>query len=590
MSDSMDISETPLEALVADLVLLEKVGISAVVAEQVPGLARLAPVRDFVANHPDRFRAALRAMLATAVVRLPSETAAPAAVLLGVREGTERWASNRRRTAAAAETAYIRATFLRRHLKELLDDVATVLYGDMVRDLEAGAEVADESASDKGRDGDPLASTGPVLITGMSGTGIGASLKRFEDLTPGYTILDIDAFLPAVARDICAALGIWVPTTLMNCFRLPEQILRQLWPAALERAAETFEGDPGKLILRTRACWYNLASTGLIPGASGESLRTSLLRPRLVVTLIDDIYDTLVRLRRPGELWSPKRNEDEAPPTRKLLKITAWREAEIHYSQEIARSLGVPFVLFALKQPAMTLARLLESPETKWIYLSHAIVTPQSTSAGDPEDFAGALERLSDRMQARGQYVVFEPTSIDEARFRRDADNNVLSPELRNRWNRAVTRPPDSLLWVDDFTAEEQSFMLQPFAAFPLEPARALRLLASELDEQIRWRDRQLVAQSRGLVAYRPFASEKGEVAGGVAHEVLLHETLRKAFSLPAEPPYVGRRSAALVYHPESDEHRRRVAAAMAGLDDFTGKQRRGLLAGKLVWRESHRS
>jgi hypothetical protein len=427
-----------------------------------------------------------------------------------------------------------------------------------------------------------------ILITGMSGTGIDSSLKRFCASYPHCSYIDVEEKLsPAVGptwNRVRKESGL---PTFRQCFQLPEQLLQDAWPAALTMAAgaSTDDAEPnatklsddldqgneeGILLLRTRACWYHMESCGLVQGASGEALRVMERRPEMVVTLIDDIYDTFVRLSRSNEIFHAG-NYEGCSPTRRLLKIAAWREAEIHYAQEIARTLNVPFVLFAVKQPMATLARLFCSHELDWLYMSHPITAVTEHMADSPDGgFPAFLSRVSDEVQRESRYVAFEPTAIDEARFDRAEDLSVKSHVFRKRW--AFDADQRHLLWDGAFTTDEVRFCEQPFWNFQDEPTAALGLLAAEIDDQIRWRDRQLVAQARGLLAIRPFANPEGEVSGGVRVEVKLHNVLRACSQPQGDSglgPNRGIRRRAICHHPQQDEDGRMLAGVLQVLQNW---------------------
>lgn len=463
------------------------------------------------------------------------------------------------------------------------------------------------------------------IITGASGTGIASSLDHFA-LERGAVHIKLEDFLvqaatPYVRELVDPSLGPNTSATIIDTFRLPEAVLRELWPSALEAA---FNGGPGidaptvrselqsrSVFFSFHACWYHLESSAFVTGVDTECFQRLLLeyemKPKLVVTLIDDVYDCLVRLRRQGQIFAPTTRERDHPVASLawlLLKILSWREFEVRFSQQIARAIEAKHFLFPVKHPARTFEKLLDYPGQRCVYLSHPISVPRraglSSDSEDGSQLVQYIEATANVLRNDDEYVLFEPTAIDELRF---AGTSAEPGTMTARWHLTGQSnvPPMKLIWDGLESQEERAQAEQPFlrlvhtdsvAGEPLhdtDASGALRVLQDEIRKQINWRDRQLVEQCDTSVNIRPFANPEGRVSGGVAEELKLHAALmayeagdRSQGDTPA------RRSRSIIYHPPEDERRRQCGSIIAVCDsrakldelkNWTDEARTGLLS-----------
>ncbi|MEA2901377.1 MAG: hypothetical protein QOH36_1264 [Actinomycetota bacterium] len=361
---------------------------------------------------------------------------------------------------------------------------------------------------------------------------------------------------------------------MIELFCKPESVLRDLWVDACRAAQDEVVRQlaDSDVFLRMNAAWYHVTSGGFVSGIHIPTL-TNLPRPRLVITLIDDVYDTLVRLRRADKIF--EHFDRGETMTTVLLKLLAWREVEVRLSQQIALSLDrVPFHLFPVKHPLTTFAKLLRSPPDGVTYLSHpiSVVRRREQSGGPP--LSEYIEEVARVLRDSDDIVLLEPTAIDEWRMDRHGGiGTVQSAELKGRWPAPKDQYGNALeLLHHQLTQEENARVAQPFEGFG-EDLAALTVLSSEIQKQVSWRDRMMVEQSARPIAVRPFASERGKVSEGVYDEHELHWDLQRYFTsnrIADTFPERGNRAVAtvertppVVYHPPIDEKSRRVGAVI---------------------------
>lgn len=470
------------------------------------------------------------------------------------------------------------------------------------------------------------------IITGASGTGVSESLQRYCRQHGGH-IVRLEEHLAEVARPY---LGYDLDRPSMReVVTLPPAILRTLWPQACRSACTGPDRSVAELLphgdvfLTFHAAWYHLGTTSFVSAVDLGTLIRQLVggllsrestvgqAPRMVITLIDDIYDTLARLMRPNQVFEHELPDDANPITavsRLLMKILTWREYEVRFSQQISVALGdeeIPHILFAVKHPMTTFQNLVQTTSPRRIYLSHPISDPRrhGLDSRDGSAMVRYVSGVSASLRNAKNMVLIEPTAIDELRFEEHDERLRLKP----RWPAPVDESgnPVEQLWDGlmssngDLRAAERdlAFAKQPFEeAFRraetdrrrlgIEPseqsltqaeavadARAvIKILEREIDQQVNWRDRQLVSESNGLVVIRPFSKDSGSHSRSVGREMDLYLRLRE---FETSRYRTTERIPALVYHPSGDEHRRRIRAIGHVLDHLAsnGKIRNWSLA-----------
>jgi hypothetical protein len=414
------------------------------------------------------------------------------------------------------------------------------------------------------------------IITGTSGTGIEESLSRWCTNRPRSTaFIRLEHHLLMVAKETFG-----LELTMNQLFERPESVLRDLWVDAGSRAiADVAQAlKEGDVFFRLNACWYHGASGGFIFGVHIPTL-IRLPTPKLVITLIDDVYDTLIRLQRSHKIFESSGPSDTISTT--LLKLLAWREFEVRGAQHIALSFdGVRYVLFSVKHPVATFERLLDSLADDCIYLSHpiSVLRREELSLTDLNQgpLLDLIQQTATHLRQAESVVLFEPTSIDEWRMIRDLDSGeIQSLDLLRRWPTAVTATgePAELL-AEPLGKDELVRSEQPFSGSG-ESLEGLRVLSNEIRNQIGWRDRLMLEQSSQLLVIEPFASSQGTMSGGVQMEIDYHADLKLYFDASGLLAFDGNRPriaiasrhVPVVYHPEHDEKKRQIGAIIATLE-----------------------
>ena len=279
-----------------------------------------------------------------------------------------------------------------------------------------------------------------------------------------------------------------------------------------------------------------------------------------VITFIDDIYDIYERLRQPGHILQATRVDGNPllDSLVKLLFILNWRAIELVVAQQLAAACNARHFLFATKHPCSTFYSLLFEDKPV-VYLSHHITFPRELlGLGQLDDAKSLIDEISEFARClRSKVTLFEPTTIDEARFSRIdlLDTKKPLPALSQRWSMPVTDPRDMLYdspqaavgdeplfgqeWRDDALAYlSNRNALTPAEVSNIEhAAQLLMFLDDEIRHQINARDHALVEQSQFVAAYRPWM--RGQSAGGVRKELQHHA------SLGGRP---------VIVHPTSDE------------------------------------
>jgi hypothetical protein len=425
-----------------------------------------------------------------------------------------------------------------------------------------------------------------IYVTGTPGTGVEQSIRKFiewrvarGEVSRGNEpiLLKLEDHLRRVAaEDVERILRATVPANglakLYDVLRLPKPVLANHWREAFRGCVETAEqaSAEGRDVFMTfHASWYHLGNKEYISAIDFRSLSERRTTPNILITLIDDIYDVRSRLSAPGGVLAPRfaRSSELVDSVLKLLLILDWRASEIMLSERAADTMDARHFLLAVKHPLRTLNALLyDGDRRRTAYLSHHISELRRMQYKSVDEKRIATEMIR-RIQAlarelRDSATLFEPTTIDEARFDYKfflADGELIIPRLGERW------PPASdeseLAWVapldsvPEFGREWKTKSEELTARSPTQPltvaeraelgvASALvQALVDKVISQINSRDHFLVEHSDGIVVYRPYLL--GHEAGGVKEELQHHHRLVRAGIS---------RATAVILHPAEDE------------------------------------
>jgi hypothetical protein len=428
------------------------------------------------------------------------------------------------------------------------------------------------------------------VVTGPNGTGITRSLAKLCERHPQFQVVKLEDHLLRLAVPTYKRLfGDVDGISQIEMFRLPEAILRDLWAGALEAAADeaTAVRKSGKAVfLNLHATWYHVEARAFMSAVDHPALEATLVAgakqaglepPSAVLTLIDDVFDTCVRLTRRHEVFG-----DEGRTLSTLLKILTWREFEVRSAERIAQTLSRPQLLLPVKHPESTFLKILGTDVTPRLsYLSHPIYYPRqcgldSTIGGE---VVGQVEAIASQLRQDLAVALLEPTCIDEQRLT-FADRSATGLP---RWPLPNSRG-GILLWdhLEDedgrTRAEELAWASQPTVACDEQGFAIIRDL---IGDHVTWRDRQMVTQSSAVIVVRPYCTERGELAGGVEEELRLYNLLL------THDPTSGRRHRPIAYLDPTDEHHRRVSAVLQVLTNWSAGRGSNPNASLEPWNDS---
>jgi hypothetical protein len=377
------------------------------------------------------------------------------------------------------------------------------------------------------------------IVTGMPGTGVADALQGLSqyaaEVRQGSVVkvVSVDRILGQLAKPSLQTLGL-SPAGRLSPFLLPQQHLRSLWEAAVRNAvneANEHLAQDSDVILTLHLCYYHHKYRQFVVIANFELLRRLVGgRAQRVITLVDDVYDVQVELSRSGQVFTRPRVAED--PYVSGLRVLAWRANEILVSASVAAALDTTHFVFAVKHPIATLYDLLYSSK-RTAYLSHPISEVRRLMAGSQAGEGHALlQSIQDLTRELSQsHVVFEPTAIDEYRFKKAADGapdcSGFCGNLSPRWPFA----PEArrLSWTEP-RAEPSSFNF-PFGWQSDERPQitctpVINEFVQTIARQIGARDHWLVEQSDIIVCFRPIF--EGHSSSGVMHELMHVDRLRR--------------------------------------------------------------
>ncbi|MBZ5723863.1 MAG: hypothetical protein LAP87_02595 [Acidobacteriia bacterium] len=334
-----------------------------------------------------------------------------------------------------------------------------------------------------------------------------------------------------------------LPASPIAKFALPRSFLKQVWKDAFRvqwKKAQAALRHGKHVILTFHLCYYNHRTREYLTPANFQTLRDAFGRHRpTFITLIDDIYDCCRRLCASEGMFPLPQDGEEA--LLDAFTVLDWRSMEMLLADAVALTCGSKHYLIGVKHPVSTLEELLFSNK-KVAYLSHPISEPRRMWTDARVDkshvhkIVDEIQSFSERLSQK--YIVIQPTTIDEFRFR------YLSAQLGDRWpfqdqgtEELLYHPPGALKNDQLFPAGWNQDLRDQAQDSPV-----LKRLKAAIFEQIGARDHYLVDQADIVVAYRPLY--RGNDSSGVQEELLHHAILRDS-----EP----RRQTAIVYSPEQD-------------------------------------
>ena len=306
-------------------------------------------------------------------------------------------------------------------------------------------------------------------------------------------------------------------------FELPNDSERdEVWRDAFSRVkAEIERDDPIFAFVSLHAVY--LWKKRFFSSVDWDGLLT--IEPNVIVTLVDDIYDTCCRIRQQQVAHGVVEGGGYT-----LQEILSWRLREVHTSVLIAKHVRVnpewfpslegylehhdrdvrgidrremrmvfgrplDHYVISVKQNISDLYRLLFERKTLRVYSSYPISAPRQKPDAD---FFESLREWRDTLHQR--FVVFDPVAIDEARFvfeKGSTTVRVLGARLAYGIGEPMVSAP-----TDDT---------------PTWSAADLSAIAEAVIQQVGERDYKLVSQADVVLMWRPLYDR--QTHGGVDSE-----------------------------------------------------------------------
>lgn len=349
-----------------------------------------------------------------------------------------------------------------------------------------------------------------ILLTGQYGTShhkvaetlCGLAKKRLKGLTKIQPLMEFYSLEDKV----------WEVTGTPEAFyELPNDSERdELWKDAFSTIKAKIENDnPVFAIVSLHVVYF--WKERFFSCVDWDRLVT--LEPRVILTLVDDIYDIHERI-----LSDQQRRGAQVPGGRySLLEILSWRMREVHTCNLLAKHLFVNPELFpsidrflqnktktnqdisrheleqifhkpcdhyviSVKQDKEDFYRLLFQRKKMRVYLSYPISEPRKQ-----EDVDYFKRLLSWRKRVHAEFVAFDPVAIDEARFNEN-EEGIKDGNLRGRIPYDIGTP---------IVAPPQ----ETPDSWPVEELRPIRDL---IIQQIGERDYKLEDQALMVAMWRP--------------------------------------------------------------------------------------
>lgn len=352
---------------------------------------------------------------------------------------------------------------------------------------------------------------------------------------------------------------------------LPRSKINEFWTVAVDKCFDKF-GDSNKpiKILSGHLIYYSGKRNEFYSVVNQATLAKGNLKPTSVLLFIDDLYDMYARLTESDQLYSPgqvwqflRKYERETGidtkslprerlssiimgwEIRNLLHHLSWRRLESVMAENLAHQLGVPFLVWSVKQLTESIKLCFDNPESLPIYLSHPVSEPrrERDENGDWPEFTYEVNQLQQVLCEHGITLIM-PTGIDELRFH--LQEGRYTGYLKDRW--PLIDNETELLYSPSGEAADfhyKALLLPKYwdpenrKLFPLEIDEwsatlksevnaFLQVLVREIESQIAWRDLLFIYHTEGLMVFRPFYARepKATFSGGVDADVGLWEDL----------------------------------------------------------------
>lgn len=297
-----------------------------------------------------------------------------------------------------------------------------------------------------------------------------------------------------------------MPGTTLDVFLRSDRGERSmLWREACHRLAEEINNEGETDTIGVFLHGYYWHEGELFQHIDLSALRS--LKPTLVVTLIDDVFDVHTRILNREKAHGRDASKISLP------QLLTWRSVEISIGDIIAQNLFedrvLPHIVLSVKHSALTLYRLLFERSSTPVYASFPISRAREPRAGiSPQDrrtFVNEVDNFRHALIDAG-YPLLDPLTIDEIRFPLGADDYP-------RWE-LDNDPSSSYAPMVPAEPELHKRTLKEIG----DPAiRAV--FTTETMEQVTPRDLRMIDASWAVAAYRPQAFD-GTHSGGTFEEL----------------------------------------------------------------------
>jgi adenylate kinase len=249
----------------------------------------------------------------------------------------------------------------------------------------------------------------------------------------------------------------------------------RVWREAVARAIGRSEEEAAEHALLFMNLPY-FRKSRFFPAVDIAVLRA--FKPDMLLTLIEEAHVIWRRIQL--------REEREKTGARLRLKdVFDWCTASILIGDTVAKALGVPNMVVAVKHPVRTIYGIALRGARPRLYLSF----PINLVRGDP-----VARREIDKFRAamQGRFYAFDPLTMDERVLR----------TARRRGEVRVVEAGDRWLLPDGVRPAVED---EP-ELYPMEiPADQVEEVLADIDNLIKFKDFRYILQSAAVAVYRPF-------------------------------------------------------------------------------------
>jgi hypothetical protein len=407
-----------------------------------------------------------------------------------------------------------------------------------------------------------------VLFFGMSGIDIHSSLTKFLKEFKPFRTTHFEARKPVLIKmdfeieevfyqlypNIDRAKNVWVELILQKSY----PVLEKLWLDAFENILTKVkkiqsENARTPIFINLHSCYLHKRTKEYIALLQIDKLK--MLNPKMVITLIDDIYDIHHRLTKFGGIYCGI-EASMVEMIQRYFRLLDWRSKETMMARFIANHLGCKNIVFAIKHSYDTFSNLIFE-DYPTAYLSHPISEirrlEKSENPNAADEIKLEIKALSEYLQAN--FTTFAPTTIDEYRIKSETIVKTLEngeirkekayfPVLTKRWQDEIYQNPQDILYQASGFKDINSLWHQAKPdEINSEVSHLLAVLADTISNQVSTRDYTMVEQSELIIIYRPLFNGNG--SGGVAEEFNYFRALRSDTN--------NDKSSCFIYCPEKD-------------------------------------